>query len=262
MPRASRVLPWRKICSIVEALEVESTPGGLLARALQQIESLVGFDHGYSVVTNSRNPYDMRLVVHRYTSASLWDEYCTHYIALDPSVPLMLSLPSVNVADSSQMRDGEFTLWLAAHDTNHALAFCNFEAHRANGVFLGLFRGKSPFNPRDIALAAALSPHLNSLFHAAAEPVASERRRVMQGVLPRDLTPRERDIAALLPGRPSVSEIAQQLFISRRTAAKHLQRIYAKLRVSGKRSAGDVLLGGEPPRVRPAHDIPREDIAL
>ncbi|MGO9310451.1 MAG: response regulator transcription factor [Spirochaetia bacterium] len=56
------------------------------------------------------------------------------------------------------------------------------------------------------------------------------------------LTPREQEVAFLLCERLSVGEIAQWLFVSRKTVAKHLEHIYLKLGVHGKRRLYEQLL--------------------
>ncbi|HEX4287887.1 MAG TPA: response regulator transcription factor [Trebonia sp.] len=49
-----------------------------------------------------------------------------------------------------------------------------------------------------------------------------------------DLTSREQEIAALVAGGLSNREIADRLFISRRTVDAHVNHIYAKLRISSR----------------------------
>ncbi|MEJ7902493.1 MAG: LuxR C-terminal-related transcriptional regulator, partial [Thermomicrobiales bacterium] len=56
------------------------------------------------------------------------------------------------------------------------------------------------------------------------------------------LTPRERDVLALLVAGKSNPEIADALFISQRTVTTHLSRLYAKLDVSTRTSAIAVAL--------------------
>lgn len=56
-----------------------------------------------------------------------------------------------------------------------------------------------------------------------------------------DLTAREREIAELAVRRLSAAEIAERLVLSRRTVENHLQRIYAKLGVTGRAELADRL---------------------
>jgi DNA-binding CsgD family transcriptional regulator len=48
------------------------------------------------------------------------------------------------------------------------------------------------------------------------------------------LTSREREVAQLAAERLTAQEIAERLFISRRTVETHLARVYAKLGVASK----------------------------
>jgi DNA-binding NarL/FixJ family response regulator len=51
------------------------------------------------------------------------------------------------------------------------------------------------------------------------------------------LTPRERDVLRLLEMRLTDREIAERLFVTRKTASKHVSAILAKLGVSDRRAA-------------------------
>ena len=57
------------------------------------------------------------------------------------------------------------------------------------------------------------------------------------------LTPRERDIAAFAAQGDSSQEIADRLYLSVRTVNNHLQNVYAKLGVSGRRQLAAALAG-------------------
>jgi DNA-binding NarL/FixJ family response regulator len=72
------------------------------------------------------------------------------------------------------------------------------------------------------------------------------------------LTPRERDIATLAANGESSKDIADRLFLSIRTVNNHLQNVYSKMGVSGRRQlaealadASDLSSAGAPPS-RPA----------
>ena len=55
------------------------------------------------------------------------------------------------------------------------------------------------------------------------------------------LTARERDIATLAAQGDSSKEIAERLFLSVRTVDNHLQNVYSKLGVSGRRQLSAAL---------------------
>jgi DNA-binding CsgD family transcriptional regulator len=54
---------------------------------------------------------------------------------------------------------------------------------------------------------------------------------------PYDLTPREHDVLALLCERLTDPEIAERLFISRRTVSSHVAHLFTKLQVNSRREA-------------------------
>lgn len=61
------------------------------------------------------------------------------------------------------------------------------------------------------------------------------------------LTPREREVLALLRVRSTNAEIAAQLNVSVRTAEHHVSRILAKLEAANRREAGQYhLVAPEP----------------
>ena len=55
------------------------------------------------------------------------------------------------------------------------------------------------------------------------------------------LTSRERDIAPLAASGVSSKDIADQLYLSVRTVNNHLQNVYSKLGVAGRRELAAVL---------------------
>jgi DNA-binding NarL/FixJ family response regulator len=87
-----------------------------------------------------------------------------------------------------------------------------FELEAARGVFAGL--GAAP----DLARVESLIP--------TAGPGG-----------PHGLTPRELEVLRLVAAGKSNREIAAELVVSEHTVARHLQNIYAKLRVSSRTAA-------------------------
>lgn len=86
---------------------------------------------------------------------------------------------------------------------------------------------------------------------SSTSPLAFRIRELARSFDAAGFTARERDVALLLCERLSVSEIAEQLFISRKTVAKHLEHIYLKTGSNGKRHVYEQLLGkSDPPSSR------------
>lgn len=101
-------------------------------------------------------------------------------------------------------------------------------------VFAGVGRGDRT-GPRTVVV----------VFPPEARPAPGEgelRRRFK-------LTPREAEVALLLAARRSNKEIARQLSISPKTAARHTQKVLAKLDTRSRRDVADVL--GWSPRGNP-----------
>ena len=61
------------------------------------------------------------------------------------------------------------------------------------------------------------------------------------------LTPREREVLALLAQRLTDAEIAETLFISPQTASTHVKRVLAKLGVANRREAAAAAASALPP---------------
>jgi len=167
-----------------------------------------------------------------------------------PPPPVDREWSAVGVIDPASFGDREFQRDFAAtHRILHTLALTTLPhlAHEVEGFSLGLFRGTgSTFSAGELAVLRVLYPHLENLFLLLGSPEAARRQGFVQDAAGRDFTGRETEVVSLLCQRLSVEEIAGRLFISRHTVEKHLEHIYAKLRVSGWRRACDSVFGGEP----------------
>jgi DNA-binding CsgD family transcriptional regulator len=73
------------------------------------------------------------------------------------------------------------------------------------------------------------------------------------------LTPRERDIAAYAAQGQSSKEIAERLYLSVRTVDNHLQNVYSKLGVSGRRQLAAALAAAPPEQSGTADRSPAGD---
>ena len=102
------------------------------------------------------------------------------------------------------------------------------------------------FSDRDIAISRIISAHLENYYCALSLP-ALTREKLQAQLMTTEasrlgLTRREGEIAFLLSKRLSMPEIADRLFISRRTVEKHAEHIYGKLGVKRKKEVGEHLL--------------------
>ena len=100
-------------------------------------------------------------------------------------------------------------------------------------VGIGLNRARRDFTDTQLQLVRLLHRHLAAAFsHVALKEAAAPR---LDGY---DLTDRQRELWVLLGQGLSNPEIAQRLFISRRTVEKHLEGLYVKLGVNSRWAAG------------------------
>ena len=107
--------------------------------------------------------------------------------------------------------------------------------------------------PRRTRAGATDGPPPRSVLRADGLQAACEGARtpaLRAPVLVVPLTARERDIAALAAQGVTSQQIADQLYLSVRTVNNHLQNVYAKLGVSGRRQLAGVL-GERPPPAPP-----------
>jgi DNA-binding CsgD family transcriptional regulator len=100
------------------------------------------------------------------------------------------------------------------------------------------------YSEQEIAISRVVSPHLENHFlalsSATIDPQASPPMKA--DTSSSHLTEREHEVALLLAERLTMSEIADRLFISRRTVEKHAERIYEKFGVRKKQELGKHLL--------------------
>jgi DNA-binding CsgD family transcriptional regulator len=111
-------------------------------------------------------------------------------------------------------------------------------------------RPARPFTDREVAISKIISPHLENFYDAlsmtAMTPEESRSQSMRVGLSGSGLTQREQEISLLLSERLSMSEIADRLFISRRTVEKHAENIYAKLGIKKRQEVGEHLLSFRP----------------
>ncbi len=121
-------------------------------------------------------------------------------------------------------------------ETDYQLAF-SVAIDTDTVIGIGLNRRRADFTDREVALMSELQPHLASAFeHAVLRQQYASRRHeeslAAQGLS--DLTPREREVALLLARGHTNRQIARTLFISERTAEKHVANVLRKLGVASR----------------------------
>ena len=116
-------------------------------------------------------------------------------------------------------------------------------------------RHACPFSSTEATISKVISPHLENFYDAlslaAINPEKSQLQPMKVEVSQAGLTQREQEIALLLAERLSMLEIADRLFISRRTVEKHAENIYSKLGVSKREEVGKHLLNFHPYSISP-----------
>jgi DNA-binding CsgD family transcriptional regulator len=101
-------------------------------------------------------------------------------------------------------------------------------------------RRRDGFRDRDLRVLELLTPHLIRLYTRAAM-----RRKTAQGL--ELLTPREREVIALVAAGRTNRETARYLWISPHTVRAHLEHIFEKLEVTTRAAAVARVLGESPP---------------
>jgi DNA-binding CsgD family transcriptional regulator len=104
-------------------------------------------------------------------------------------------------------------------------------------------RQRDGFRDRDLRVLELLTPHLIRLYTRAAV-----RRKTPRGL--EVLTPREREVMALVAAGRTNRETARYLWISPHTVRAHLENIFEKLEVTTRAAAVARVLGDSPPPSR------------
>ncbi len=216
-------------------------------------------------------PYDTTACMHLLAGRTYFDaclasacrsvateEYNTYYRMRQPGVPgvggnradqAVGLLLSSNVVDWRKLQYLEY-----ATDFMLPYRMCKSLSHvvPAQQVALSIHRSRSSpdFADAEVTLLGVLNQHLNTYWpllvervKAASSPAGEDAglHSARQEAARLGLTQRETEIALLLSERRSMPEIADRLFISRRTVEKHAERIYAKLGVRKKMQVGEHL---------------------
>jgi len=249
-------ISWKRISEAVEAIEVAGSPEGVFVRAVEQLDLLVPSDHAIAVPNVNVREIRQRVgrpnpqMIMRNSPPGYWESYLQYYEALDPrqNEAYYLAHSGVAIVDTSFLYKTEFgNDFLKKHGVRHCLCLSNLTRNGGPGFVLCMFRGQgTPFSEQEVQAASALLPHIHNLSLMAAGPAARRAARAHEAAAAAGLTSREQEVAVLLSERMSIREIAERLFISRHTAAKHMQHIYWKLNASGRSDVRRLLLGDHP----------------
>ncbi|WP_245930274.1 helix-turn-helix transcriptional regulator [Allonocardiopsis opalescens] len=239
-PRRARPLPagealaledYRRLVGILEAVDRAPDLAVFCERLLHALQSWFGYTtlavlHGATLAEAMRDGGGIKSGY----SPDFLDEYTARWAADDPFL----------TADAMRLLTERGVLTLA--DLTLADAHRRYVEHflRPNGIpdkmsmvvdggpwgalYVGVaVRDPSGAAPRDLAVMRSLRRHL--------APIAAEhllRARDSATDRPWRLTPREREVAALVVDGLTNQQVAQRLFISTETVKKHLTRILAE----------------------------------
>jgi DNA-binding CsgD family transcriptional regulator len=249
-------ISWKQIAAALEAIEDGGSPEGVFARAVEQLNHLVPSDHGVAVP--NMNLQEIRQRVGRPNSRMFtlnappgyWDNYVEYYEALDPRQykDYYMAHSGVVTVDHVSLYKTEFGHdFLRKYGVRYCLCLSNLAQNAGTGFLLSLYRGgKKSFAETEIEAASALFPHIQKLARLATGGAALSASRAREAAAAAGLTVREQEVAVLLSERMSIREIADRLFISRHTAAKHMQHIYWKLNADGRSDVRRLLVGDQP----------------
>jgi DNA-binding CsgD family transcriptional regulator len=236
-------VPWRRIAALLESIETERTAEELARRTLESLELVIPFDRAFILETSATNPGRATFYKHSNSSEPIFGEYTRHYQFVDPMIRV-LRQTRLGFVDWKRFKEDEFSRDFIPR-TGASMGFGMSDRCQGGETSFTLIAGRfsgSDFTDLEKLTVSALFPHLHNLYAAAMDPAGFRARKLQDAFRTAELTPREEEVAFLLCRGLSVSEIAETLFVSRKTAAKHLEHIYNKLGVSGKRQARDLLL--------------------
>ena len=229
-------VPWREICGLLEAIEGEQTLRGFFQRTLERLDALVPYDFGLAILSGADQPHKQPIVISRSAPRELIDRYSRHYILVDPERPVVSTVGDEMLRWSPPGHAVFVTDFLAPRN-DISISVGQKEAG-SQGFVISLHRQrKSAFSLLEKKILEALFPHLHNFFRALTDPTHQHQLRLLSAAASAGLSRREKEIYLLLCDRLTIAEIAQRLFISRHTAAKHIEHIYDKLLVSGRRGA-------------------------
>jgi DNA-binding CsgD family transcriptional regulator len=247
-----RGTPWREVCTSVEALESERTVERLFERLMEQLESVIAFDYALVALARPDNLRAPQLFLSRHADFSEVDRYLGDSISIDPVLPgIPLQPHPLSAVDWKDHAGNDLARALLERvKIRYSLNLSNMNRSPEIGFIASVHRGGRFFySDRESGFMAALFPHVDNLYSTMTSP--SEHRasaRTQECADAAGLTSREREVLLLLVERLSTFEIADRLCISPRTVGTHLDHIYSKLAVAGRRGVWDLIQARESPR--------------
>lgn len=244
-------ISWKQIATALEAIEDGGTPEGVFARAVEQLNLLAPSDQGVAVPNMNLDEIRQRVgrpnpqMFTLNAPPGYWDDYVEYYEALDPrqNKDYYMAHSGVVTVDQISLYKTEFGHdFLRRYGVRHCLCLSNLAQTGGTGFLLCLHRGNGTFTETEVEAASALFPHIQKLSRLATGPAGQRASVARVAAAAAGLSAREQDVAVLLAERLSIREIADRLFISRHTVAKHMQHIYWKLKADGKADVRRLLL--------------------
>ena len=203
---------------------------------------MLPFDFGFTAVTSTGTPHLPRIFLDLHTPAGLLRDYFGRYISIDPCLPQLPASWRGTVEWAG--REDEFSRdFLSKYGTQHSVTLSNLPASPEAGFVVVLHRaGRAEFTEREKAACYSLLPHLHNLYALILGPETERKRLVERAAAVCGLTPREQEVAVLFCAGLTASEIAHRLCVSTRTVQKHVEHIYARLRVHTRRGLSEELV--------------------
>jgi DNA-binding CsgD family transcriptional regulator len=234
---AGRV-PWAKVHDYLLHVESCATPREFMLAASVEVEKLIPFDAAAGVFST----LDVRILQGIGLTESVNASYNTYYRTRQPAF-----LPGHSrLQDHWDFLFGPTVNWRNYRNQEFAQDFmipnglCKSLSRVPSGpICLSINRSRfaRDFTEADVAILDVLHQHLGNLYTlllrkgALTDPALSTERIGDQF---HSLSRREAEICSLLARRFNTSEIADYLFISRRTVERHIENIFDKLHVQSR----------------------------
>lgn len=238
-------LPWRKANDFLASVGTERTLDGFGARVMREIGVLVPSDCGCFTVGDPHSLGRPQLFIPFRVPPGATSEYFGHYITTDPFLSSYPSTPRGVIPWT--VLDCEFTRdYLRRYGIRHTILLGDLKDADGLGFILSFHRvTRKGFDEQERAAFFTLRPHLHNLFFLLHAPEKVRLNRLSAAARASGLTQREGEVLRLLCDRLSAVEIAENLTISRRTVEKHIEHVYLKLGVHGRKGLHEETVLGD-----------------